>query len=232
MELLAAAFAAVTTYFSGTLGMVELVATAASAICVYLAVRHNMWTWFFGIIGVLLFGWLFFQVQLYSDAGLQILFFLPMQFLGWFWWKREANKAQNDHVVLAMKPFFILATVIGIMGATGINGYLMANFTDASFPYADAFTTWMSIAAQLLMIAKYRECWVYWVLMDIVAIGVYFAKGLVVTSGLYVVFLVLATMGGIAWYRDFAKQKEARATKDLDEYNANMSYADALVGAE
>jgi nicotinamide mononucleotide transporter len=46
--------------------------------------------------------------------------------------------------------------------------------------------------------------------MDVIAIGVYYAKGLIVTSGLYVLFLVLATVGGFAWYRDYAKQNKLK----------------------
>lgn len=199
----------VLAYFAGPLGKVELFGTIFSAICVYLAVKHNMWTWFFGALGVILFGYLFFQVGLYSDAGLQILFYLPMQLVGFLMWRKLGADAGDKKVVKAMSLTFIALVVLGILGATGVNGYLMATYTDASFPYIDALTTWMSVAAQLLMIAKYRESWVFWVSMDIIAIFVYFAKGLIVTSGLYVVFLVLATMGGIAWYRDYAAQKEA-----------------------
>jgi nicotinamide mononucleotide transporter len=199
----------VLAYFAGPLGKVELFGTIFSAICVYLAVKHNMWTWFFGALGVILFGYLFFQFGLYSDAGLQILFYLPMQLVGFLMWRKLGADANDKKVVKAMSGAFIALVVLGILGATGVNGYLMATYTDASFPYIDALTTWMSIAAQLLMIAKYRESWVFWVSMDIIAIFVYFAKGLIVTSGLYVVFLVLATMGGIAWYRDYAAQKEA-----------------------
>jgi nicotinamide mononucleotide transporter len=199
---------AVTSYFAGPLGMVELFATIFSATCVYLAIQHNQWTWFWGALGAVLFGYLFFQFGLYSDAGLQILFYLPMQIVGFIMWRRAATSTDNAQVVRAMSLGFFALVVLGILGMSGINGYLMATYTDASFPYIDALTTWMSIAAQLLMIAKFRENWVLWVSMDIIAIGVYFAKGLIITSGLYVVFLVLATLGGIAWYRQYASQKE------------------------
>jgi len=199
---------AIFTYFASPLGLVELFGTIFSAICVWLAVKHNIWTWFFGALGVILFGYLFLQFGLYSDAGLQILFYLPMQLLGFIWWKREANKADNPQVVKALSVNMILIVLLSILFASGLNGYYMATFTDASFPFIDALTTWMSVAAQLLMIAKYRESWVLWVSMDVIAIGVYFAKGLLVTSGLYVVFLVLATLGGIKWYNDYKNQME------------------------
>jgi|TARA_R110000850_G_C9785106_1_gene448773 nicotinamide mononucleotide transporter len=220
-------------YFAGPLGLVELFGTIFSAICVYLAIKHNMWTWFFGALGVILFGYLFLQFGLISDAGLQILFFLPMQVVGFIMWRRYANQSQNKAVTKAMswKPFAVIAVVIALM-ALG-NGWVAANYTlqftawlsttlapiglevtvqAASFPYLDALTTWMSIAAQLLMIAKFRESWILWVGMDIIAIPLYFAKGLVVVSGLYVGFLVLAIYGGIVWYRDYAKQNKVNAS--------------------
>lgn len=202
---------AIITYFSGTLGLVELAGTIASAICVYLAIKQNIWTWFWGAIGVLFFGYLFFQFQLYSDAGLQILFFLPCQAFGYYWWKKRGPKAMNDLPVTTISNNARLMIVLGIILAAGVNGYYMANFTDASFPYVDALTTWMSVAAQILMIKKIWESWVLWVSMDIIAIYIYAAKGLAVTSGLYVVFLILATMGGIAWYKSLNGNNESRA---------------------
>ena len=193
-------------YFNHTWGYVELIGTVASAICVYLAVTQNIWTWFWGAIGVAFFGPLFFHYGLYSDAGLQILFFLPVQFLGWYWWMKKGPNANNDLPVMRMKLSTNALMVLGILIISGSWGYLMAQ-TDASFPYVDSLTTWMSVVAQVLMIKKIWESWVLWVTMDIIAIYVYFAKGMVVVSGLYGLFLVLATMGGIAWYRSWRGQQ-------------------------
>lgn len=211
---------AITTYFSGTWGLVELFGTIFSLICVYLATKHNQWTWFFGALGVILFGALFFQFKLYSDAALQILFFLPMQLWGFMVWQELAlSEKLNESNPKITKSFgngdgvsatFVWSMVIiAIFGLTVANGGGMATWTDASFPYADAFTTWMSVFAQILMIRKYWESWVLWIVMDIFAIYIYFAKGLFVVSGLYVVFLILATIGLVKWYRDWKSQQTA-----------------------
>ncbi len=196
---------AIVTYFSGFWGMIELAGTIASLICVYLAVRHNQWTWFFGAIGVILFGALFFEFKLYSDAGLQILFFLPVQVWGFYTWRKLAEGSDNDFVVLDMSWSLIGIVVTVIMAMAAINGFAMTH-TDASFPYIDAWTTWMSIAAQILMVKKYWQSWIFWIAMDTVAIGVYFAKGLFVVSGLYGIFLVIATLGLIEWKRNWNTQ--------------------------
>jgi len=85
----------------------------------------------------------------------------------------------------------------------------MATYTDASFAYADAWTTWMSVFAQVLMIRKYWQSWALWTIMDIGAIYIYFAKGLFVVSGLYFLFLCMAAYGTYKWYNDWKmKQME------------------------
>lgn len=194
---------AIVTYFSGTWGMVELAGTVFSLICVYLAAKHNQWTWFFGALGVILFGALFYQFQLYSDAALQILFFLPLQVWGFMKWKELSEQSNNSHVTLSLQQSSVWFIVGSIAVLTLINGWGMATYTDASFPYADAWTTWMSVFAQILMIRKYWQSWALWAIMDIGAIYIYFAKGLFVVSGLYFLFLVIASIGLVKWYNDY-----------------------------
>lgn len=194
---------AVVAHFSGLWGMVELFGTFFSLVCVYLATKHNQWTWFFGALGVILFGLLFFEFKLYSDAALQILFFLPIQLWGFIKWKELSQQSNSTSVTFSLQNKTWWIIVGSIIALTFLNGYGMATWTDASFPYADAFTTWMSVFAQILMIRKYWESWVLWVTMDVVAIGIYFMKGLYVVSGLYVIFLILATIGLFKWYRDW-----------------------------
>lgn len=194
---------AIVAYFSGTWGLVELVGTVFSLICVYLATKHNQWTWFFGVLGILCFGPLFYHSLLYSDAMLQILFFLPMQVWGYMKWQELSQQSNNQSITVSLRNDTVIYIVLAIAGLTLINGYLMSTYTIASFAYADAWTTWMSVFAQVLMIRKYWQAWLLWVIVDIGAIYIYFAKGMFMTSGLYAVFLVLASVGLYRWYRNY-----------------------------
>ena len=56
--------------------------------------------------------------------------------------------------------------------------------------------------AQWLLTRKKLESWIYWISVDVVAIGVYFYKGLHPTAGLYAVFLILASAGFWKWSRN------------------------------
>lgn len=190
-------------YFSGFWGVIELLGTVFSLICVYLASKHNQWTWFFGALGVIFFGLLFYEFQLYSNAALQLLFFLPIQLWGFLHWRKLASEANNKSVTLSLSIMAVFAIVASIGILTGINGWLMSTYTDASFPFADAWATWMSVFAQILMIRKYWQSWAFWTTMNVGAIYLYFAKGLFVVSGLYVIFLIIATIGMFKWYNDW-----------------------------
>jgi nicotinamide mononucleotide transporter len=83
----------------------------------------------------------------------------------------------------------------------------MANFTDAAVPYGDAFTTVASLVAQWLMARKRLESWLFWIAVDGVAIGIYWYKSLYLTSGLYAVFLILASLGWLEWRKSLGSRE-------------------------
>jgi nicotinamide mononucleotide transporter len=53
--------------------------------------------------------------------------------------------------------------------------------------------------AQWLMTKKHLENWIFWVAVDIVYVGMYAYKELMLTAVLYALFLVLAWRGYVQW---------------------------------
>ena len=151
---------------------------------------------------VSLYLYIFFETKLYSDAGLQI-FFLVMQFYGWYHWTRgPVQHATSLSPVKRLGTRGWLLTALGAAAGTATLGTVMHQFTDAALPYPDAFTTTLSVIAQFQLTRKILENWTLWIIADIVYIGVYTSKELFWTAGLYVVFLVLCVKG----YRDWSRQ--------------------------
>ncbi len=71
----------------------------------------------------------------------------------------------------------------------------------ASLPGIDATTTVMSFAATILMIRRRVESWILWILVDIVAVWLYYYKEVPFIALLYLVFLGIAISGYITWRR-------------------------------
>lgn len=187
----------------------EYAAAALGVINVALVVRRTVWNYPFGIAMVSLYFFVFFEARLYSDALLQ-LFFLVVQLYGWRNWLM-AKKATGDIPVTLLDNRARLLWVVGLALASTLWGLAMARWTDAAAPLVDAFVAGFSIGAQILMARRVVENWVLWIAVDIVAIGLYWSRDLQLTSGLYFIFLLLATTGLVEWRRQWRAQQAARA---------------------
>ncbi len=188
-------------FLAGMFGarMVEWIAVALGLANITLLIRRSIWNYPFGIVMVSLYAWIFFEAKLYSDAGLQIFFFV-VQFYGWYYWLKGRG---DDGLVIVRRLRrgqalgYAAAAIAGIAGL----GTVMARFTDASFPYWDASIAVLSVIAQILLARRRLENWLVWIGVDLLAIGLYWAKALYPTAALYFLFLILATLGYFNWRR-------------------------------
>ncbi|TDF38563.1 nicotinamide riboside transporter PnuC [Alteromonadaceae bacterium M269] len=189
---------------------IEWIATVAGFLCVYLIIKRSIWCFAFGFVQVSIYAWIFYDVKLYSDMMLNV-FYIGFQIYGWLIWRQSQDG--SGHVVVVKgtaKEYGLWAIVIVI--STAVVGTVVGNTTDASFPYPDAFTTCASLVAQWLMSHKKLLNWAVWIIVDVVAIAIYWQKGLYPTSLLYFCFLVMAIIGQWQWYKaltlnDFGEQK-------------------------
>ena len=175
----------------------EAVAALLVLINVWLVARRSIWNYAFGIAGVAIYGWVFFHAKLYSDTLLQG-FFLIVQLYGWRQWRR--SEVQSGEVVVERLSASVrLMWLAGIAVAVLVWGWLMHRFTDAAFPWWDASVAMTSVAAQILMSLRKLENWWLWIAANILSIGLYAAKGLWVTTGLYLILLGIAIWGLARW---------------------------------
>jgi nicotinamide mononucleotide transporter len=184
--------------------LIEGIATLFGLICVWLTIKQNIWCWPTGIIQVFLYIFIFYYARLYSDMLLQIIF-IPISFYGWYYWL-HGNAAKDELKISLTGKFIGVWGMVCFAGTLGL-GFLMATYTNASYPYPDSFITVASLVAQWLMAKKKLDSWFFWIAVDIIAICVYYLKGLYFTTVLYGVFLILATMGYVEWRKIFINTK-------------------------
>ena len=176
---------------------IEAIAVVCGLTCVALTIRQNIWCWPIGLVQVTLYVFIFYQVKLYSDLILHLIY-IALQIYGWHHWLHGRNDREPLMVSRLSLQARLIWLTVAVLGSGGW-GYMRDLYTDASVPYGDAFTTVASLIAQWLLARKHLESWLFWIAVDIVAIGIYWHKELYLTSVLYAVFLVLATLGWFAW---------------------------------
>lgn len=203
------------TFWGYQMSYLECFGTIFNLWCVWLTAKNKILCWPIGLVGVVLFMFLFYQIQLYSDFIEQI-YFLVTGFYGWILWhnlratKKEENKNKRLKISrnsLRTNSIYAAVVVFGtiVMGyfIGRVHLYLPNFFPEpASFPYLDAFTTVMSFVATILLAKKKIESWYLWILVDIIGVGLYFVKDVKFISLEYLIFLVIATKGLIDWTKE------------------------------
>ncbi|MBM3177610.1 MAG: nicotinamide mononucleotide transporter [Bacteroidetes bacterium] len=191
---------------------VEFFGTVAGMIAVWISARGSVLSWPIGIINVVLLFFLFYQVQLYPDMLLQV-YFLFTNLLGWWRWKNpqtwESNSKNelresflSDRERLLTVVLIVSGTIVLGAAASRLNLWFPFIFQQpGSFPIADSFVTITSILAQYWMVHKKADCWILWILADLVATVLYFMKDIKFLSLEYLIFCFIALFGFFQWRR-------------------------------
>ena len=162
---------------SGNVDVVGSVAGIAGVLCVVLVAKGSIWNYLFGIINVSMYAYISYKADLYGDAALNALYYVPMQFIGWWQWrKRGAAMSQaeaGDRGVQVKARRFTweqrLMLGLGCAAAVIVGGYVLKYFGDPQ-PFKDSATTVLSIVAQALMALAFMEQWALWIVTNIISV--------------------------------------------------------------
>jgi nicotinamide mononucleotide transporter len=186
--------------------LLEIAATLFTLICVILSVKRSLWQFPFGVIGTALFFFVVWGQQLYANAALQI-FFLGVQFYGWWYWMRGDEGARPS--IRSTNWKFVLALSLIALTLAGLGAWALEASTDASMPLPDAAVFGLSVVAQILLGRKRIETWPMWVVINVLSVWLYASQGLWLFTALYAFFFFNAFWG---WWEWRAEMKGYSAT--------------------
>lgn len=179
---------------------IEWVAVVLALAYVLLATRQSLWCWPAAAASSVIYFVLFARAGLRMQAALQV-FYVVMSVYGWIAWR--ASDGKERELPVSVWPVRRHAAVLGLVVAvTFANLWLAGADPHSLVAFADAFVAWGSVVAMWLVTRKVLENWLYWIAFDLVAAALYFSQGFEATAGLFLVYVVLAVRGFIAWRRD------------------------------
>lgn len=162
---------------SGTLDVVGSIAGIAGVLCVVLVAKGSIWNYLFGIVNVSMYAYISYKAALYGDAALNAFYYVPMQFIGWWQWRKRGaamseSEADGAGVQVKARRFSwrqraVLA--VGCAAAVIAGGFILRYFGDPQ-PFKDSTTTVLSIVAQALMALAFMEQWALWIITNVVSV--------------------------------------------------------------
>lgn len=190
---------------------IATIAAITGILCVVFVGKGKISNYFFGLISVSLYAYISYTFKLYGEMMLNLLVYVPVQFIGFYFWRKNmtnkntVNTAGASEVIakaLNAKQWGILAivTVIGTFSYIELLKYL-----GSALAVLDGATVVISIVAQVLMIMRYREQWALWIIVNIMTISLwavmYFQNGETSTPLLvmYMMYLCNSIYGYYNW---------------------------------
>lgn len=162
---------------SGTLDVVGSIAGIAGVLCVVLVAKGSIWNYLFGIVNVSMYAYISYKAALYGDAALNAFYYVPMQFIGWWQWRKRGaamseSAADGAGVQVKARRFSWRQRAVLAVGCAAVviaGGFILRYFGDPQ-PFKDSTTTVLSIVAQALMALAFMEQWALWIITNVVSV--------------------------------------------------------------
>ena len=185
---------------------VSLWAALTGVWCVILTGKGKRSSFLFGTVNVVFYAMISLQARYYGEVMLNILYYLPMNFVGWFAWKKHMNE-ETGEVLKRRLPRNRRVWVYGLTAAAILLYGLVLKALGGNLPYVDSMSTVVSVTAQILSVKRLTEQWVLWIVVDVVTVvmwGINFAQGgeTVATLAMWSVYLINAVIMYIRWNRE------------------------------
>lgn len=200
----------------------EIIAVVASLASTFFSVHRSIWTWIFGIIGVIAYARIFWDINLYGDMTLQGVYFVQSVYGLYYWIYRKpeqvAYATANDILdethapapvasVSRISPDEFIWSVLGVSVLFGGTLGVLTQTGTASMPAVDALTTALSLVANALMARKILETWYLWIVVDSLLAFIFWYKNLYLSAANYAIFLIFAVWGWYSWRKQLLQNQ-------------------------
>lgn len=186
--------------------LMGIISAVTGVACVVCTGKGKLSAYVFGLVNSVLYAIISFRATLYGETMLNALYYVPMQFVGFYVWSKHMDQQTGEVVKKRMKPIGLLLMSAAVALATILYGLLLKQLGDA-MPFVDSFTTVCSVAAMIISVRMYAEQWMIWVAVDVFSVYMWwcdFRSGSdnIATLLMWVVYLGNAVIMLIKWEKE------------------------------
>lgn len=180
---------------------VAMISAVAGVFSVFLCSQGKISNFLFGFVQVTTYLYVCFYQHLYGEVLINIFYFVSMVY-GVFSWKKAYRSDADDQASVQTRRLS-MPRLAGLLLVTCLvsvlAGWSLAFYTNDPQPYLDAFTTVPAIAAQLLMVFRYRDQWYLWLMIDVLAAWMWLRVADYAMMALYIFWCLNCLYGFHNW---------------------------------
>lgn len=180
--------------------VIGIISGIAGVISVVLCAKGKISFYFIGFVQTISYLYLAWINNFYGEV-IENIFYLVTMVWGIFLWKKNMQKNDDGTKDVKAKKFnwwqWTLSIAVTI-ALTIAMGYFLDSI-GSNQAYLDAATNVMAIFAQLLMIWRFREQWMWWIVIDVICIIMWFNVGNWSMVAMYIAWTINAVYGWYNW---------------------------------
>ena len=188
--------------------VLEMIGIVFSILSVWYSKRENILVYPTGIIATGIYVYILLVYQLLGDMLINAYYF-SMSIVGWYLWTRKVDETHFIPITKTTtqeKKWSILLFLASIAFVSIV--YIVAGNFKVWMAYVDTITTAIFFVGMWLMAKKKLENWTFWIIGDIITVPLYWYKGLIFSSLLFLVLTIIAIYGYRAWKRNLGKSPQ------------------------
>ncbi|WP_300565450.1 nicotinamide riboside transporter PnuC [uncultured Acetatifactor sp.] len=181
------------------LTVINFISAVCGVICIFFTAKANISNFVFASVNTIVYAVYLVYWHIWGTALLEILFYIPMNFVSWYFWAKHRDreitqKTKSRRLTLLQNG--ICAAVV-VASALIYHGVLVK--VGGEVAWFDAFTLSIGILATILELLRYKEQYIWWIITDIVSIGMYIAHFDMVYLTKRSIYLIMAVIGLMNW---------------------------------
>ena len=187
-----------------------IISATTGVACVICTGKGKLSAYIFGLVNCVLYAIISYKAKLYGETMLHLLYYVPMQFIGFYIWSKNMNKSTHEvnkiHMTNKSRVFWLIIMIL----STIIYGYILKYLGDA-MPFVDSFTTMSSVIAMIVSVKMYSEQWWIWILVDVFSVYMWWTNFSIgndnfATLLMWIVYLLNAIIMSIKWEKEVGKK--------------------------
>ena len=183
------------------LTIINFVSAVCGVICIFLTAKADISNFFFATVNTVVYAIYLVYWRIWGTAALEILFYIPLNFISWHHWAKHRDE-QITHKTKARKlrPWQNVLCTALVVGSACVYHAILVRL-GGEVAWFDAFTLSIGIVATLLELFRFREQYVWWIVTDVVSVGMYVAHFDAVYLTKRSIYLIMAVIGLVNWSR-------------------------------
>ena len=188
--------------------ILELTAVFFGLLSVIFSARNSILVYPTGLVSTFIFVYLMYTADLYGDMIINAYYFY-MSVYGWLLWSRKGRNSEDALKITTvttkdnLKSALIFAVSVIFVSAVFI---WFDKFT-YWWAYVDTFITGLFFIGMWLLAKRKLQNWLYLIAGDIIAIPLFFYKGLIFTGFFTILLTIIAIFGYFTWRRILRSEK-------------------------